>query len=180
MILQDFDFNTIMANRWHVVRAGQLKLNARAYPSPHHLFRDCTIGGTQYPNLDTRQVQHIRAAAAFPRTASLGSLLDVPWSFIVLDRDWLMLVVSVANRNSWLNQALRSGARGLLRGHNQTVVYHWEPSAQPQPRASTVVQNQERTNHIRQQIEQGYSYRTIAAEHGVSASTVYRIAQNSN
>ena len=180
MILHNFDLNTIMANRWHVIKNGQLRLNARAYPSPHMLLRECTTGGTQYPNLDTRSVQHIRAAAVFKRAQSLGSLINVPWSFYVLDRDWLMLVVSVADRTRWLTEAQGAGALALLRGHNQTAVYHWEPQMAPPPRNSASPQKHARTVQIRQQIAEGQNYHAIAAEHCVSHSTIYRIAQNSD
>lgn len=117
----------LAANRWYVVDNSELKLRPRAYPSPHTVYRRSTVDSDSMHSLPASATQHIRAAAVFPGHSFCDSVLAVPYALIHTTRDWTMVIVSVADRSAWIAQALDCGACAVLRSHNQSTVYHWEP-----------------------------------------------------
>jgi hypothetical protein len=113
----------LTANKWYPLQSGKA-----LYPTPQSILRRA-VGAEEYKFVaETVTTDHIRAAVVMPLDVPFQHLLsNVPWGMTFTTKEWRMLIVSVLEPTKWLTLARASGAKGWMKGHNQTITYNWEP-----------------------------------------------------
>ena len=120
---------TLVANRWYPAFKGVGRSYRNPYPTPQSILRE-SLGQEEYKWVcKTVTADHIRAACVLPRGVPYAHLTNAPWSLIYTTSDWVMIIVSVADRYKWIDLCRASGAIAWQTAHNMTYIYEWTPPA---------------------------------------------------
>jgi len=188
------------ANKWYGHKG---MYNGRGpHPSPMFFLKK-SVGLEEYKWLSKGpDCYNIRAAAVFDSSVIQWShLLDTPWSMnAVFSRDvgpyhykWRMIVVSVEDRETWIQRAIDSGACAWWLGSNTNSVWQWsEPEfddngIEIRPNGTTIYES---TRELLRHQTKDYSlsdvltdaqngimtYQEIGEKHGISRITVMKLA----
>lgn len=186
--------DSLVANKWYPYYRGPGRTYTIPYPTPQSVLR-LAVGATEYKFIsETVTTEHIRAAVVMPLDVPFEHLLAEPWAMSYRDPEWRMIMVSTLDPLRWIELARSSGAIGWLKGHIQTMTYHWEPPVRDEtgnkirpPNSPGAVLFGDCKKHYKKKynlaeviadLNNRYlNCREIGEKHGVSQATVHGIAK---
>jgi transposase len=128
-----------------------------------------------------------------PRGVPYSHLTNAPWSLVYTTPEWVMIMVSIANTEKWIDLAKSTGALSWLRGHNMTYIYEWyEPALDengleirpPNPMGATEGRrsdfNTQKKKYDREALiddirAQLMTYEQMSDKYGITRQTIYSI-----
>ena len=176
--------------RWHNIIDSPAGFLARQYSTPRAWYRRSVQTGPISSESDRfDEEQYVCAAAIFPRgSAAIQALVhDCPWAVVVFfpGRDYSVVLVSVEDRQAWVNAAQLAGAQAwYVIDDSEGRLYRYVKSTELvtaeeyRPRRDGEKRGKKGLNHeeIRDQIIQGYyNDAELAEQYSVTRQTISNI-----